>query len=218
MDVGEVTLGVTAAHVLKALQAVEHSDLIQSSIGSDLGFTSSRLIDCDDAIDIATFQISRKEIEAIGKTSVTGSQSAWPPEPPEAQRGVHFAGFPEVEQIQQHETATSFGVVTAGGIATSVNERDVSSQIERNELISLLPAGLPPENYDFSGMSGGPMLSVVETNSLRTWRPAGVIYQGPNISTDPNQAIAGLEIIRARRIDFIMPDGTLDRHRWEALG
>jgi len=41
-------------------------------------------------------------------------------------------------------------------------------------------------------MSGGAMLTVIQ-NKLRSWALAGVIYQGPNISLDVNQAIAGLE-------------------------
>jgi len=36
---------------------------------------------------------------------------------------------------------------------------DVSSQIEREYLIPVLGEGLPPENFNFGGISGGPMLS-----------------------------------------------------------
>ena len=73
-------------------------------------------------------------------------------------------------------------------------------------------------HFDFRGISGGPMLAVVETDKLRSWVLAGVIYEGPNPSDDPEQAIAGLEIIKARRAHFILPDGRLDIPRWEALG
>jgi hypothetical protein len=45
----------------------------------------------------------------------------------------------------------------------------------------------------------------------------GVIFQDPSTSDDPNQAIAGLEIIRARPAHFIMPNGRLDHARWERL-
>jgi hypothetical protein len=39
---------------------------------------------------------------------------------------------------------------------------------------------------------GGPMLYVVETSSgLRLNALAGVIYAGPNTSSDPNEAIPG---------------------------
>jgi hypothetical protein len=57
------------------------------------------------------------------------------------------------------------------------------------------------------------MLTVVQ-GALRGWRLAGVIYEGPNVeSTAERPGIEGLEIIRARRADFINADGTLDRNR-----
>jgi hypothetical protein len=79
-----------------------------------------------------------------------------------------------------------------------------------------LGQGIPAENFDFGGISGGAMLTVIQ-NKLRSWSLAGVIYQGPNTSSDENQAIAGLEIIRARRAHFILPDGRLDVARWKSL-
>jgi hypothetical protein len=42
-----------------------------------------------------------------------------------------------------------------------------------------------PENFDFGGMSGGPVVAIVQTPILRSWIPAGVIFQGPNPSDDP---------------------------------
>ena len=93
----------------------------------------------------------------------------------------------------------------------------MSSLIERAGLIGVLGNGVPPEYYDFGGLSGGPMLTVIEHSGLRSWALAGVIYQGPNPSTDPTEAVAGLEIIKARRALFILPDGTLDVRRWDSL-
>ena len=85
------------------------------------------------------------------------------------------------------------------------------------DLIGVLGNGVPPERYDFGGLSGGPMLAIMEHRGLRSWVLAGVIYQGPNPSTDPTEAIDGMEIIKARRAHFILPDGTLDIERWNSL-
>jgi hypothetical protein len=57
-----------------------------------------------------------------------------------------------------------------------VNDSDVSSLIDREDLIDLLGSGVPHENFDYRGMSGGPMLTAVEHHGLRSWRLAGVIY------------------------------------------
>jgi hypothetical protein len=107
----------------------------------------------------------------------------------------------------------SFGAVVSSGAASSVSELDVSTLIEREYLIPTLGQGVPPEDFDYRGMSGGVMLTVVDA-PLHSWALAGVIYEGPNPSGDPEQAIAGLNIIKARRAHFILPDGRLDRDRW----
>jgi hypothetical protein len=74
----------------------------------------------------------------------------------------------------------------------------------------------PREAVYFRGMSGGLMLTVIQ-NGLRSWSLSGVIYQGPNTSGAEGQAIAGLEVIRARRAHFILADGRLDVARWKSL-
>jgi hypothetical protein len=74
-----------------------------------------------------------------------------------------------------------FGAFAGSGIASGANEGDILSQIEREHLEPALGDGIPPENFDFGGISGGPMLYVVETKSgLRFNSLAGVLYAGPN--------------------------------------
>jgi hypothetical protein len=108
------------------------------------------------------------------------------------------------------------GAVVSSGAASSVSELDISTLIDREALHPILGQGMPPGDFDYGGMSGGVMLTVVEA-PLHSWALAGVIYQGPNPSGDPEQAIAGLNIIKARRAHFILPDGRLDRVRWHAV-
>ena len=106
-----------------------------------------------------------------------------------------------------------FGAVPGMGIATSVNEKCISIQLEREYLVPLLGGGVPPENFNFGGISGGPVIKVVET-SIRTYALAGIIYQGPNTTADPDQAIAGFDVISACHAHYLLPDGRLDRDRW----
>jgi hypothetical protein len=44
-----------------------------------------------------------------------------------------------------------------------------------------------------------------------------MIYQGPNPCDDPRESITGLQIIKARRAHFILPNGQLDKSRWETI-
>jgi hypothetical protein len=219
LDTGQAVFGVTAGHVIDQLRRDRRNhQILATQISTNLGVAvdfdgSNRIIDEDERIDIATFRIESDQIKRSGKTVLRGHQTHWPPAPPQEGRGVYYSGYPEIETIWQKPDEVNFGAAPAGGVATSVNEHTVSTQIAREHLIAVLGGGIPPENYNFSGMSGGPMLTVVQ-GKLRGWRLAGVIVEGPNDrDTAERPAIAGLEIIRARRADFINADGTLNRNR-----
>jgi hypothetical protein len=221
LDAGTGPFAVTANHVIDGWQRdCAVGNVVALQLGLDLRIDlggKNAIIASHTDLDIATFRITAAEIQSIGKTTLTGYQRAWPPGPPQQDRGIYYAGFPGKETIWLSPTEISFGVVPGGGIASSVSDRDVSTLIERQHLVAVLGQGLPPEDYDFRGMSGGPMLTVIETSAIRSWALAGVIYEGPNPSPDEAEAIAGLDIIRARRAYFILPDGQLDIPRWEAL-
>lgn len=218
LDAGEGPFGVTAAHVIDGYEcdrAASHVVAVQlGDLQIDL---IDSLIDSDLYIDIATFRVTPEQIKMLGKTALRGHQREWPPAPPLEGRGINFAGYPGTETLFATPREFNFGIAAGGGVASSVSEVDVSAQIEREHLIPLLGAGVPPENYDFGGISGGPMLAMVEVGGLRIWSLAGVVYQGPNTSDDEAEAIAGLEVIRARRAKFILPNGLLNRHAWENI-
>lgn len=217
LDTGERLFGVTAAHVIREMEAARaRRNIVALNLGGTIQFDPDnrhRQIAIDDEIDIATFQVGVDEITALEKVALTGYQRRWPPSPPQTGRGVYYCGFPGRNTLWMARDEISFGCVPAGGVASSVSELDVSTQIERDYILDVMGLGLPPENFDFGGMSGGPMLSVVERNGLRSWQLAGVIYQGPNTEIGED-AITGLEVIRARRAHFIMPDGSLDLPGW----
>ena len=221
LDTGERLFGVTANHVLDGLR---NDRLNQHVVGLQIGDLPfdldgrNAVIGADADIDIATFQISAQEVGKAHRTVLRSYQGEWPPTPPQVGRGIYYAGFPGSEKIWLSQREISFGIAYAGGVASSVSELDVSTLIERDQIMPVR-GGPPllPENYNFQGISGGPMLSVIDHRGLRTWALAGVVYQGPNVDLDTTQAIAGLEIIKARRAHFILPDGSLDVARWDGL-
>jgi hypothetical protein len=221
LDAGGGPFAVTANHVVEGWRKDRaRGNVVALQLGLDLQVDfehRNAIIAGHDGLDIATFRITNDEVRSIGKTVLTGYQRHWPPLPPQPDRGVYYVGFPGAGTLWLSPREISFGAAPGGGVANSISEIDVSTLIERENLIAVLGQGIPPENYDFGGMSGGPMLTVIEDGILRSWSLAGVIYQGPNPSLDPDQAIAGLEIIKARRAHFILPDGTLDIRRWDEL-
>ena len=112
----------------------------------------------------------------------------------------------------------SFGAAPGSGVASSISETDVSSLIERQHLIDVMGTGLPPENFDLSGIQRRTYADGDRAQRAALLAVAGVIYEGPKISDKAGEAIAGLEIIRARRAHFLRPDGSLDQRLWASLG
>lgn len=227
LKTAKATFGVTAAHVIEGPNSwhaccEEHGPTPLRLAGIrgnsiELPF-DARCVDMNLEIDIATFMIPEWEIESIDRNIYTGYQRDWPPPPPERHKGIFYAGFASEGTRTPRRNEVVFGAVTGSGIAHVVNDRDVISQMEREHLEASLGEGIPPENYHFGGMSGGPMLYVVETSSgLRLNALAGVIYAGPNTSTDPNESIPGFELFYARRARFIRDDGFLERELWDSV-
>jgi hypothetical protein len=222
LDAGNGLFGVTAAHVVEGLRKLRDTDgagpLRLAGNGTSVQIDwDERAIDIHSEIDIATFRIEHGEVTVLGKNVLTGFQKQWPPDPPVVRCGIYYSGYPGVGTRRPSPQEAIFGATPGSGIASSVSERDISTLIEREHLIPMLGGGIPPENFDFRGISGGPMLMVIQGGHLRSWALAGVVYQGPNTSENPDEAIGGLEIIRARRAHFILSNGKLDTARWHSL-
>jgi hypothetical protein len=221
LDAGEGIFAITAYHVIEGWrQSLEVQDAGPLRVAGN-GYSvqldwDARIIDAHSGIDIATYRISREEVGALGKNVLTGFQRQWPPDPPVERCDIYYCGYPGVGKRTYLPHETIFGAAAGYGEASSVSEKDISTLIERNRLIPLLGSGVHPENFNFGGISGGIMLMIMQ-NRLRSWALAGGIYQGQNTSENHGEAIAGLEIIKARRAHFIYPDGRLDTGRWHMV-
>ncbi len=156
-----------------------------------------RLIDQLEDPDIATFKVAENEAGAIG-TSIT---SLWPPILPEIGQAVVFAGYPGNERQEVGPRELSFAPLPALMIATSVSERQISCQFEREYLVQAPGFQEPPPHYETGGMSGGPLFTVVERNGISRWHLGAVIKEGN----------ASLDIVTAAPADCILKDGRLRR-------
>jgi hypothetical protein len=220
LDAGLGVFAVTACHVVEeCFKDTKSPTFLRCAIGGQwpsipisLG---DRLIDAHHDLDIATFRVTPAEVKHIGRTVLTGYQNRWPPRMAQQGRGVTYAGYPGNNREFVGRGELTFNCVTASGVATSVSEDSISLLIERQHLAPALGKGVIPENYDFGGVSGGPVIAIVETQVVRSWMPAGIIIQGPNPSVDESQSIQGFDLIKARPVQYILPDGHLDCARWE---
>lgn len=221
LDTGRRVFGVTASHVVEAcLEDAKSQTFVQCMIGSNgrvsLPFElKERLIDRHHDVDIATLHFSAEEIRYAGREVLRGSHPKWPPPIPQEDRGVLYCGFPGKGRRILKPKEISFGCVTMAGLASNCRDASLSILIERENLEQVLGDEAMPEDYDFGGLSGGPVIAIVQSPTMRSWRPAGVIIQGPNPSGLAGESISGLEIIRVRPIHFIKEDGFIDVARWE---
>ena len=199
----------------------DHPSFVQAMIGANGGpalpiHLGDRIIDGNQDIDIATFCVTAEEVERLGRVAVSGFQRSWPPPPARIDHAVTLCGFPgEARRWSGRGRELVFGCTPVGCLVTSARSTCISLQLERDRLTRVLGDGDLRENYDFGGISGGPVLAIVERGVLRGWTPVAVPSEGPNSTADTEQAIQGLEIIRARPLNFINADGTLDLARWQ---
>jgi hypothetical protein len=126
-----------------------------------------------------------------------------------------YCGYPGVGRRVVHD-GISFGIVSMGAIVSSSHETLISIQIDRENLVRIVGEGDMPEDFNFAGISGGPLIAIIQAPIVRTWKPAGVVISGPDPGDNPEQDfISGFEVIRVRPIHFINADGTLDRTHWQ---
>ncbi len=203
LDAGEGVLMVTARHVYEGYLDALHSYPQSICQLGDMPFDpAERLIDLGaeptEYPDIATFRITEDEIRAIGKAFITGSQSRWPPPPPEKNAGVSFVGFPGGDRRLLSKSDIEFGMFPGFLIISDVSDRDVVCAVEEEHLIdSPRYETTAVLSHDVRGISGAPLLTHVDRVGLSTFQLAGVIYQGVN------------GIFFAARADYILPDGKI---------
>lgn len=86
---------------------------------------------------------------------------------------------------------------------SAITERQIICRFDRDHMLDLSGAGLPPEGYDIRGMSGAPLLIPTLREDGISWRVGGAVME----------AASGhiFEQIVAVRAHHILPDGRLHR-------
>jgi hypothetical protein len=198
LDCGRGAFGVTAGHVYDGFAKAAGSGIrCQLGRSHQLFDLRERLISRGIDVDIATYHITVEEIGLTGATVMTGCQAQWPPSPPAVDQWVVYAGYPGVNRKLVRPRHIEFGTCCATGAASSVSDRDISCVLEREYIVPTLGMSLPPLGYDLAGMSGGPMIAILQMGVV-SWHLAGVVYEcGREL----------LEVVKAARVDFIDADG-----------
>jgi hypothetical protein len=194
-------MGITAAHVVLELQADLRSGP-QTILLMNAQIPELKVIDLDEKLDLATFEIDDAVIKRMGKgiTPLT----VWPPQPPMEGRGILMGGYPRIVRVTHSPTpaigAIEWGLFTVIGVAGPVSDEQISWRIARENNIKHPTIPDPPPNVDLGGISGGPVIGLFGTG-FHYWALAGIV----------SQASAQLEKVVAKRADYIREDGKIDR-------
>ncbi len=206
---GDVTFGVTAAHVIEVLlgRHRERRQVFQvGNAGIDLEHS---LIDLDTDLDIATFRFDRTTLEEIGGMAFVCSADDWPPPSPKPLWKLGFVGFPEkMTEVKalNHAEFLAYGSMSA---VEDVSDRDIICTYDPARDEAMPGFAKPDLGFNMSGCSGGPAIMYYTSNGLTRWRPVGLIYKGPLGRAEGESE--EFDIIRIRLLKYVKPDGTLKR-------
>lgn len=202
----ERMLGITAAHVLQGyLDDAAREPVTLQLFDAVIDDMQARIIHLPDHVDVATFSVDDALLVRLGKRIVPLTN--WPPRAPQEGRGIMLAGYPAVERLVDRNRV-NFGLFTALVIARRVTDRQITWLVERDAMLDdarVLP--LPP-NYGLGGVSGGPLITWLESErNIATFALGGIISEHPDYARN---AFA-VERVVAIRGDFILPSGRISR-------
>lgn len=183
---------ITAKHVPDILHSTQYRTYI-SELAVNL--QEREVYSCDKK-DFFIFKITYEELKLLNKrtfsSGIDNSQES---------DQITLFGFPENETETTHHEINFHGCVLQG-IVSSVNDRDISYHFEREYCIGVNNLKIPSSDFNYSGMSGGPVFVTKKFGSLFLYKLTGFIYQGPN----NEDGIEGFECFKIKRLDKIIAE------------
>jgi hypothetical protein len=163
------TFLVTADHVFAGYCEArdKFGDFSRCQLGNLRFNPEDRLIARSARLDIATFSITPDEIRKTGDGKFAMS---FDPMNPQIGKGVVFARFPGLARRLLSERAIESGIFTALTVADNVSERQISGHFDREYQVDEPGRPTAPEGYDIGGVSGGPLVTMVDSANLCYWR------------------------------------------------
>jgi hypothetical protein len=195
IDTGAGVFGVTAKHVYDEYLSAAAEKYVLCKVDGMRFDPIERLVSAGVMCDVVTFKISNEELRTLDRLT-----TPWPPVVPEVGQAVLLAGFPGCEKSFSGSNSIDLRMYAAKWIVDSVSERDISIvRPPDSEVLDIHGKGFPEHQYDFGGMSGGPVVIVIDGGHIFSWALSGVIYELQQ----------SLEIFKAVRADVISEDGRL---------
>jgi len=203
-------VAVTADHVFEQYLAdLQADDRTVCQLAAGQVRPQDSVIARSAKLDIATFEIDPRQLDAIRADTIDCRGSAWPPPNVEEGDTLTLTGFLDKQRNKiapNHYAMEAWG---AHGIADAVSDRDIMTIYEPERVLhARFDVPKPPLGFNMSGCSGGPALLVKPVNGLLRWFPVGLIYKGPDGKAEGE--FASFDRIHVRRIHFLDTDGTIN--------
>ena len=200
----DVLIGITAAHVVNALIAdfAKHNLQVQI-MNAVVDNFSDKIIDISIKYDLATFRVDEELVSQLGKPLQPLLQ--WPPQPPQEGRGIMLAGYPGSERNEEG-IVVGFGLFTALVSARTVTDKQITWLVEPENQIKNTAVLPPPSKYVMGGISGGPLITWLESDQhISTYVLGGIIIEHPDYSGNEFT----IERVIAISADLIMNTGRI---------
>ena len=195
INTGAGLFGVTARHVYEDCQRAFAEKNVLCKINGMPFDPTGRLVSAGVTCDVATFKVSDDEFQKLDRLTVP-----WPPVIPDVGQPVLLAGFPGCEKSFPGSNSIDLRMYAAKWTVHSVSDRDISIvRPPDSEVLDVHGGGFPESQYDFGGMSGGPVAIVLDEGPIFSWALSGIIYESQQ----------SLEILKAVRADVLNEHGLL---------
>jgi hypothetical protein len=149
---------ITASHVLAGYETFSSEHLESIWQVGNLGFDpGGRVALRNRKADVVAVRLSQAEAEKVG-SSIASCPHGWPPPSPEVGDHVVMSGFPRRLRDTSRPGHIGSGPLSMFLRVDSVGDDYFYCQVEREELIDCNEEDLLPENSDFGGWSGSPIL------------------------------------------------------------
>ncbi len=192
LDTGDATLGLTAAHVVEALQR-ECSDENPCQVGSGI-LPLGTLVGCHPVLDLAAFRFSPEFVTDLGKKPMVADQ--WPPAALEDGEVIAFAGYPGCER-REVEGRFDMGFLFSLTKAQCVSDTGFGGDMAFRTSFSADESRFA-EDASLGGWSGGPVFRLKKV-PIDEPELVGIIYCGP---------FPGLA--QAHLLSSLRPDGAFE--------
>ncbi len=198
LDTGRRIFGVTADHVYSEYLKDRGTDrLFVCQFGDITVSPEERLIDRDEALDLATFELT----DVIGNRERFVATS-WPPPRPTVNELVIYGGFPGYSRSADLADAkATFQFESVTGLIGDVASHNIVMNVNYSKLYDADALEGTLARIDPRGISGGPVYRIDDWRNPFTFQLVGFIYEQNDF----------YRCALARHADVIRSDGTIRR-------